>query len=111
MKITRNQLRRIIKEELGRALLESDPFADLDAAVARKEGAPPPPATQERAEEFVRRWRAGGKPRIGDRDGRLDSLFEEFGLVKHALGTTAAGEQGHRIVFIDGKSFIVIAPH
>ena len=31
MKITRRQLRQIIKEELNRALLENDPFAGFDA--------------------------------------------------------------------------------
>lgn len=35
MKITRRQLRGIIQEELGRALRENDPFADLDVEFAR----------------------------------------------------------------------------
>ena len=38
MKITRKQLRQIIKEELNRTLLENDdPFAELDAAIAKSD--------------------------------------------------------------------------
>ena len=110
MRITRNQLRRIIKEELGRTLLENDPFADLDAAVARKEGAPPPPATQEKAEEFVRKWIEAGKPRAGS--PATHDLHTEFGVIKHARGTTGdPPRQAHKIVFDSGDSFIVEAEH
>jgi len=36
MKITRRQLKQLIKEELNRSLLENDdPFAELDAAIAK----------------------------------------------------------------------------
>ena len=35
MKITRRQLRQLIKEELNRTLLENDPFAELDAAIEK----------------------------------------------------------------------------
>tara|TARA_A100001011_G_C13547498_1_gene531095 strand:- start:101 stop:433 length:333 start_codon:yes stop_codon:yes gene_type:complete len=110
MRVTRNQLRRIIKEELGRTLLERDPFADLDAAVGRKEGKPQEAPTQERAEEFVEKWIKAGKPRAGSRD--VDELFTEFGVVKHARGTTGdPPRQAHRVVFNSGDSFIVEAEH
>ena len=35
MKITRKQLKQIIKEALNRVLLENDPFAELDAAIGK----------------------------------------------------------------------------
>ena len=56
MKIERKELRQIIKEELRRVLLERDPFADLDDAIA---GADEPqdtsnyPADEDEAKSIV----------------------------------------------------------
>tara|TARA_R110000765_G_scaffold375528_1_gene466172 strand:- start:178 stop:495 length:318 start_codon:yes stop_codon:yes gene_type:complete len=49
MKLTQSQLRRIIKEELEAAMNEgeSDPAADLEAAIGAKLGGPSPRASND----------------------------------------------------------------
>jgi hypothetical protein len=103
MHITRRQLRRIIKEELKRSLRE-DIWDELDDEASDK---PPEVSSQEKAAEFVSKWKE-----TKDDPGReglqaREALFTEYGVIKHAQGKTDDGALAHKIYFDDGQSFIV----
>ena len=82
MKIERKELRQIIKEELRRVLLERDPFADLDDAIA---GANEPqdtsnyPADEDEAKSIVPKMFAELE-KESDSFKRLD-IYTKYGLM------------------------------